>query len=64
MSGVSEDSEKETGTMRPTDAGRLLRMRMVSARLTASERSCVTKTAVRPEFRMICPMSSPTESRV
>ena len=61
MRGVSEASVKVTGTIRAMEAGRLLRMKMVSARLIASERSCVTNTAVRPEFRMICPMSSPTE---
>ena len=52
------------GTMRATDAGRLVRMITRSARLTASERSWVTRSAVLCAFRMICPMSSPTESRV
>ena len=62
--GVSFSRENDTGRISDTVAAGRSGMIMRSARLTASERSWVTRRAVFPDFRMICPISSLTFSLV
>ena len=64
FSGVSFSMENAIGTIRAICAGRFVNMMIRSARLIASERSWVTRSAVFPECLMIFPISSLTVRRV